>query len=77
MEKILTQYKAKCGAFTLSHQIEKVKLGADTFQIKRTYISTSRFIAKTLFTDQKEYLRYPGDLQQLFKVTFDDANVVK
>ncbi len=66
MNSIINDYIERCGeAFEVKHQDNKV------------YICTKRFIAEPLWTEKSQFADFETPIQDLFRVTFADPEVVK
>ena len=66
MSSIIKDYNERCGeAFEVKHQDNKV------------YIHTKRFIAEPLWTEKSQFADFEKPIQDLFRVTFADPEVVK
>lgn len=69
-ESILENYKEKCGAFEVSHDVS-------IDDVLTTYIHTERFVAETLYTSEKDFDNFPEDIKNLYRVTFADSFVMQ
>lgn len=65
--KIIEEYRAKCGTFSVSHDKDE----------GNSYIYTERFTAEPLSTDKTQFEDFSSKIKSLFGVTFADHIVME